>query len=126
MSETSETAPLVPGRRPAGRLQAIEAEILQEKAEALGRAGQRLEEALAAMEQVREAIERIGFRLRQCSDPAETASLREAHSHLTARYGVLRDRAHQACQFLIIHREAVGARNHLEVERCYNISERLR
>ena len=126
MNETSDTAPLVPWHRQAGRLQAIEAEILQEKAEALGRAGQRLEEALAAMEQVREAIERIEFHLRQCSDPAETASLREAHSHLTARYGVLRDRAHQAHQFLIIHREAVGARNHLEVERCYNISERLR
>ncbi len=126
MDDNCYTAPLVPGRRQAGRLQPVEAEILQEKAEALGRAGQRLEEALAAMEQVRGAIERIEFRLQQCSDPAETASLREAHSHLTARYGVLRDTALQAYQFLVIHREAVGARNHLEVERCYNISERLR
>ncbi len=126
MNDTFYKAHLVPVRSQASRLQAIETEILQEKAEALGRAGQRLEEALSAMEQVRGAIERIEFRLQQCSDPAETASLREAHSHLTSRYGVLGDSAHQAYQFFIIHREAVGARNHLEVERCYNISERLR
>jgi hypothetical protein len=48
---------------------------LREKAEALGRAGLRLEEALDDLERVR---------------------------------------------------EAVGARNHLDVERCYRISERLR
>jgi hypothetical protein len=59
----------------AERLQAIDAEILQEKAEALGRAGLQLEEALDDLGRVR---------------------------------GV------------------VGARNHLDVERCYRISERLR
>jgi hypothetical protein len=126
MDEISHTARLTFWPRRADRLRAIEAEILHEKAEALGRAGQRLEAALDAMEQVREAIDRIEFRLWQCSDPFETASLRETHSNLTARYGLLRDRAHQAYQFLIVHREAVGARNHLDVERCYNISERLR
>jgi hypothetical protein len=63
------------GPRRGDRLQAIDAEILREKAEALGRAGLRLEEALDDLERVR---------------------------------------------------EAVGARNHLDVERCYRISERLR
>jgi len=59
----------------ADRLQAIDAEILREKAEALGRAGFQLEEALDDLERVREAI---------------------------------------------------GMRNHLDVERCYRISERVR
>ena len=63
------------GPRRGDRLQAIDAEILQEKTEALGRAWLRLEEALDDLEMVR---------------------------------------------------EAVGVRNHLDVERCYRISERLR
>ncbi len=86
----------------------------------------RLQEALSDMERAREAIERIRSRMRQCSGPSEEiAALRVAHSNLSARYGLLRHRAHEAYQFLIIHREAVGARNHLDVERSYNISERL-
>lgn len=110
-----------------GALQAIEAEILREKAEALGRAGLRLEKALDDLENVREAIDGIELRLRRCGGcPEETALLREAHSSLIARLGPLRNRASLAYQFLIIHREAVGVRNHLEMERCYRILERLR
>jgi len=110
-----------------GALQQIEVEILREKAEALGRAGLRLEEALVALENAREAIDGIERRRQHRGNcPEETALLREAHSSLIARLGRLRDRASLAYQFLIIHREAVGIRNHLEVERCYKISERLR
>ena len=126
MDKDRYTARVTPWPRRADRLRAIEAEILREKAEALGRAGQRLEEALDAMEQAGEAIDAVEVRLQQCSDASETAQLREAQSILTARNRLLRDRAREAYQFLIIHREAVGARNHLDVERCYNISERLR
>lgn len=62
-------------------LQAIEAEILREKAEALGRTGLRLEEALDALEKTRETIDGIELRLRHCMSSAEeTASLREAYS----------------------------------------------
>ena len=106
---------------------AIEAEILREKAEALGQAGLRLERALDALVDVREAIDGIERRLQGCSgSPEEMASLREAHSDLTARWGMLRDRAQQAYQYLTIHREAVGFRNHHDLERCYKVSETLR
>ncbi len=56
----------------------------------------------------------------------ETASLREAYSTLTVHVMILRERAYQAYQFLIIHREAIGLRNHMEVERRYKTLERLR
>src|SRR3972149_10711106 len=46
-------------RRGADALQAIEAEIRREKAEALGRAGERLEQALNDLEGVNEMIARI-------------------------------------------------------------------
>lgn len=111
----------------ADGLPAIEAEILREKAEALGRTGLRLEEALDALEKMRETIDGIELRLRHCMGSAEeTASLREAYSTLTVHVTILRERAYQAYQFLIIHREAVGLRNHLEVERRYKTLERLR
>jgi hypothetical protein len=45
---------------------------------------------------------------------------------LAARRGILCDRARLAYVYLIIQREAVGMRNHLDVERCYRISERVR
>ncbi|MGH7410153.1 MAG: hypothetical protein ACREJ6_03695, partial [Candidatus Methylomirabilis sp.] len=58
--------------------------------------------------------------------PEEVSSLQEFHSSLTARLAVLRDRARLAYEYLTIQREAVGVRNHQDVERCYRVSERLR
>lgn len=108
-------------------MQAIDAEILREKAEALGRAGLQLEEALDDLERVREAMHMMERRLQMCSSsPEETSSLRAAHLDLAARRGILCDRARLAYVYLIIQREAVGMRNHLDVERCYRISERVR
>ena len=113
-------------RSHADALQAIEAEIRGEKAGALGRAGERLEDALDALESVRASIGEIESRLRHGSNPPEeAASMRETHEQLAARRAVCRDRAHLAYQYLIIQREAVGVRSHLDVERCYQISERL-
>ncbi len=72
---------LLSGPPRADGLQAIEAEILREKAEALGRTGLRLEEALDTLEKMRETIDGIELRLRHCLGLAgETASLREAYS----------------------------------------------
>lgn len=93
----------------AHALQEIEAEIRQEKAETLRRAGERLEDALNALESARAAIGGI-----------------EAREQLAARLAVCRDLAHLAYQYLIIQREAVGVRSHLDVERSYRVSERLR
>ena len=118
---------LLSGPSRPNAFQAVEFEILREKAEALGRTGQRLEEALDALEEAREAMEGVELRLRHCNaSPEEVASLQEAHMNLTVRLRALHERARQAYHFLIIHREAIGLRNHLEVGRCYKISERLR
>ena len=115
------------GPRRGDRLQAIDAEILREKAEALGRAGLRLEEALDDLGRVREAMHMTERRFQMCcGSPEETSSLRATHSDLAARREILRDRARLAYLYLVIQREAVGVRNHLDVERCYRISKRLR
>lgn len=107
-------------------LQPVESEIVQEKANALGRAGLRLEEALEALKKVRDALAEIEASLQRRKSSAEEAGrLREAHSRLMADLDVLRNRVNMAHQFLIIQREAVGVRNHAEVERYYGIAERL-
>lgn len=107
-------------------LRAIEAEIRREKAEALGRAGERLDDALEALEGARVAIAEIESRLRGGTGSAEeTASLWKAYESLAARLAVLRGRADLAYQYLIIQREAVGVWCHLDVERCYKILDRL-
>jgi len=113
-------------RNRAEALHGIETEIRQEKAETLGRAGERLEDALKALEGARVAIGGVEARLRLGSGPPEeAASLREAREQLAARLLVLRDQADLAYQYLIIQREAVGVRSHLDVGRSYNVSERL-
>jgi hypothetical protein len=113
------------GRGDALRL--IEGEIRREKAEALGRAGERLEGALNALDGVEAAITKIDDRLRHgTGTPEKAASLREARRQLVDRRVVLRDRANLAYQYLVIQREAVGVRSHHDVDRCYRIAERLR
>lgn len=107
-------------------LQAIETEFRREKAEALGRAGERLEDALKTVEGARGAIGGIDSRLRDETGSAEEAALlQEAREKLAARLPLLRYRADRAYQYLIIQREAVGVRSHLDVERSYRVSERL-
>lgn len=113
-------------RRRGDALHAVESEIAQEKASALGRAGLRLEEALEALKKVGDSIREIEHRLERREGSAEEASrLREAHSRLMIDLDVLRQRVNLAHQFLIIQREAVGARNHADVERYYGIAEKL-
>ncbi|MCI0408770.1 MAG: hypothetical protein L0191_09435, partial [Acidobacteria bacterium] len=71
-------------------MQAIEAEIVREQAEALGRAGERLEEALNELESVRQAIALMEARLRDSrACPEEGSSLQKAHSNLAGRLAVL-------------------------------------
>jgi len=89
-------------RSGADALAAIEAEIRREKAEALGRAGERLEDALNGLESARASFAEIEARLRHGSNPPEeAASLREAREQLAARLAVCRDLAHLAYQYLI-------------------------
>lgn len=114
-------------RRRGDAVRAVETEILQEKAGALGRAGNRLEEALEAVTRTQEALEEIERRIRSRQDSnGREDRLREVQARLSGDLEILRSRADLAYQFLIIQREAVGVRNHSDVERCYHIAERLR
>lgn len=82
-----------------------EREIVAEKAAALGRAGERLEAALAE-------TTTLGARLDAAGDPVE-------HARLLADYERARERAVAARLALIIQREAVGLRHHRDVDRQF-------
>ena len=84
----------------------INAEIAQEKAVALGRAGWRLEAALAH-------VVTVGCRLDAATDPGEEARL------LGGEYETARARALHARLALLIQREAVGLRHHRMVDQQF-------
>lgn len=102
-------------------IESIEAEVRQEKAEALGRTGERLERTLAELAGLR--IELLG------SSVAVSSSLAAAdgEQHLailhekTERYTRLREQALQIRHCLVIQREAVGLRRHEDVDRQYPV-----
>jgi hypothetical protein len=83
----------------------INAEIAQEKAAALGRAGERLEAALAH-------VAALGQRLDAAGDPAEQA-------RLLGEYETARVRALHARTALVIQREAIGLRHHRIVDQQF-------
>jgi hypothetical protein len=83
----------------------VEEEIVKEKAAALGRAGERVEDALAEVAAVSRALD------------VETASSRRAA--LLADYEAARRRAITARQMLVIQREAIGLRYHRDVDRQF-------
>jgi hypothetical protein len=91
-------------RRPGDAQQRIEREILAEKASALGRAGERLEEAL------REAAD-LAARVRGA--PAGE------RGPLLVAYREIRARALRLRTFLLIQREALGLRRHAVVDAQY-------
>ena len=83
----------------------IEEEILREKASALGRAGERLEDALAAVAACARALD------------AETDPGRRVQR--LAEYEAARRHASAVRLMLIIQREAVGLRHHRDVDRQF-------
>lgn len=86
-------------------LQRTEKEILAEKAATLGRAGERLDAALALAARLLVAVERAG------DGPAREIAL--------ADYREARARALDARHTLIIQREAIGLRTHRVVDQQY-------
>lgn len=80
----------------------INAEITHEKAQALGRAGERLEAAIAH-------VVTLGRRLDATTDP-------ESEARLLGEYEAARGRALHARLALLIQREAVGLRHHRIVD----------
>ena len=83
----------------------INAQIAQEKAAALGRAGEWLEAALAD-------VAAAGARLDDAADPEEEA-------RLLGEYETARARALHARLALLIQREAVGLRQHRIVDQQF-------
>jgi hypothetical protein len=86
-------------------LERLQREIVGEKAAALGRAGERLEEALAEER-------RLAAALAAARDTADVERL--AHDHAAAR-----KRTHHARLALIVQREALGLRHHADVDRQF-------
>jgi hypothetical protein len=83
----------------------INAEIAQERAAALGRAGERLEAALAQ-------VGALGRQLDAGPDPAD-------HERLLGEYESARLRAVHARLALMIQREAIGLRHHRIVDQQF-------
>jgi hypothetical protein len=86
-------------------LERVDREILGEKAATLGRAGERLEQALAELSSAAAALD-------AAIEPA-------TRQRLAADYEAARARATQARLLLMIQREAVGLRNHRMVDHQY-------
>jgi hypothetical protein len=83
----------------------LEREIVQERAAALGRAGERLEAALAA-------VQALGASLDDERDAVRRAAL-------LAEYEAARRHAASVRLMLLIQREANGLRNHRDVDRQF-------
>ncbi|MFQ5846594.1 MAG: hypothetical protein ACE5IQ_02855 [Candidatus Methylomirabilales bacterium] len=112
------------GRDVCDRHEKLQAEIQREKAEALGRAGERLEEALRKLAELKDAIGSLGQELKDASP--ERRSLTQGVGVLAGEYNALREKAATYYRYLIIQREAVGIFDHREVERLYRIPDPLR
>jgi hypothetical protein len=83
----------------------LEEEIVKEKAAALGRAGERLEAALAETHALGRAL-----------DDEQDAARRPAR---VREYEAARRRADAARMMLLIQREAIGLRWHRDVDRLF-------
>jgi hypothetical protein len=100
------------GSERAQRFARIEQEVAREKAAALGRAGERLEAALAEAE----ALARAHAEARDLDTRARLAEEHEA----------ARRRAQAARTALLIQREALGLRQHRVVDQHFPEPPRLR
>jgi hypothetical protein len=86
-------------------LERLESEIAAEKAAALGRTGERLEDAIAE-------THAIGAAASRATDP-------DARARLLREYAVARARAVRARMALMIQREALGLRHHAVVDQQF-------
>ena len=99
----------------------LEAEFLQEIAEALGNAGERLDRAIAQAKDAADRIEGLREMLACAPGQAERDGIRVALREEVVRYSGLREKAMEQYRWFIIHREAVGLRNHKLVAEHYRI-----
>jgi hypothetical protein len=103
------------------QFETLQEEIRREKAEALGRAGERLEEALRKLAELGESVETLRGELTGATFDRDT--LTKAVGLLVERYNLLRQRAAVYHRYLIIQREAVGLTDHRDVDRLYRLPD---
>lgn len=96
----------------------VESEIRKEKAEALGRVGERLERGLQELEAFRRELLGLVLASRQTVRDGEERFPAEIDQKL-AEYARLREQAKALRHSLIIQREAVGLSRHEDVDRQY-------
>lgn len=99
-------------------------EIFKERAEALGRAGERL---FAVLKELKEIEENIHSKLEsvQSNNDGVEAAVREINGEID-RYNGTREYAKLRYYYLIVIREAVGFRRHKHVEEIYRIPPQKR
>lgn len=99
-------------------LQRTEAEIKKEKAEALGRSGDRLGEALKALLVLEQELE---AKIKSALDQGITTSARQEINRDIENFNKKREEVLRLRYYLIVHREALGLRKHTEVDRLFPI-----
>lgn len=100
-------------------------ELLKERAEVLGRAGDMLSAALRELNEIEKVIDyklESFNRLRDDAEPdyLEEEAVREINAEIV-RYNRAREYAKLRYYYLIVIREAVGFRRHRQVEEIYRI-----
>ena len=95
----------------ASALAAIEAEIREEMSSALGRVGRVIDEQVAEMARIQEALGEAGGEEREA---------------LVGAFNRARAKAQEYLFYLVVQREAMGLRDHRGVERMYPIPPALR
>jgi hypothetical protein len=92
-------------------------ELLQERAEILGRAGEALSAALSDLEKIGRSITE---RFREAGEHPGPETLTEINGEIR-RYNHAREYAQLRYYYLIVTREAMGIRRHKAVEEVYKI-----
>ena len=92
-------------------------ELLQERAEVLGRAGEALAAALSDLEKIDRSI---SASLREAGEHPDSGSLTEINGEIR-QYNRAREYAQLRLYYLLVTREAMGIRRHKTVEEVYKI-----
>ncbi|HYL81745.1 MAG TPA: hypothetical protein VEU07_13075 [Candidatus Acidoferrum sp.] len=103
---------------PKRSFESVEAEIRQEKAEALGRTGERLQQTLVELADLRKELLDLSVAA-SASPEGATGDILALLRQKVASYTRLREQERQIRQYLVIQREAVGLRRHEDIDRQY-------
>ena len=106
-----------------GDLSALEREILEETASALGSSARRLEASLAALAKLDRELNEQEARASeaQASNAQGAASHEEARRALVERFNAQREHAMLRLHYVCIQREALGFFHHEELDRYYPV-----